>query len=172
MMKTLKLFLAFSLMVAVATSCGDNKSEKTETTETTSTLEEPTEVPTEAAVLEIHGTDEMKFDKSVFTVKAGQEVQLTLKHVGTMSKDAMGHNWVLLQQGTDVASFGAEAAGAKDADYIPASQSDKVIAHTKLLGGGESDTITFTAPTEKGSYTFICSFPGHFGMMKGEFIVE
>lgn len=172
MMKTLKLVLAFSLMVFVAASCGDNKSETTtETTEST-TLTEPTEAPTDTAVLEIHGTDEMKFDKSVLTAKAGQVVQLTLKHVGKMPKDAMGHNWVLLQQGTDIASFGADAAGAKDADYIPSSQSDKVLAHTKLLGGGESDTITFTAPAEKGNYPFICSFPGHFGMMKGEFVVE
>jgi azurin len=40
-----------------------------------------------------------------------------------------------------------------------------------LIGGGESTTIEFEAP-EKGEYTFLCTFPGHFGLMNGKFIVE
>ena len=40
-----------------------------------------------------------------------------------------------------------------------------------MIGGGESDTITFTAP-KKGSYTYICTFPGHYGLMKGVLIVS
>ena len=50
------------------------------------------------------------------------------------------------------------------------SKGDEVIVHTKMLGGGESDTITFIAP-ENGFYTYICSFPGHWGLMKGKLIV-
>ena len=45
------------------------------------------------------------------------------------------------------------------------------LAYTKMLGGGESDTITFDAP-EPGTYIFICSFPGHYQLMMGEFIVS
>ena len=66
--------------------------------------------------------------------------------------------------------FAEEALKAKATDYIPEDQSN-VIAHTKLVGGGESTTITFHAP-EKGTYDFICSFPGHYSMMKGKFNVE
>ena len=40
-----------------------------------------------------------------------------------------------------------------------------------MIGGGETDVIEFPAP-EKGTYEFLCSFPGHYGMMKGKFIVE
>ena len=40
-----------------------------------------------------------------------------------------------------------------------------------MLGGGEETTIEFEAPA-KGEYTFICSFPGHYALMNGKFIVE
>jgi len=46
-----------------------------------------------------------------------------------------------------------------------------VIAHTKMIGGKQSTQVTFTAPAA-GTYDFICSFPGHSGLMKGKFLVE
>jgi azurin len=112
----------------------------------------------------------MQFDTSEIKVEAGQTVVLTLKHVGKLPKAAMGHNWVLLTKGTDINSFGAEASKAAGNDYIPEG-TNKVIVNTKLIGGGQETTIEFTAP-EKGTYDFICSFPGHYAMMKGKFIVE
>ena len=93
-----------------------------------------------------------------------------LKHVGKLDKAIMGHNWVLLKMGTDVQAFAMAAIDAKDTGYIPGDHKDKVVANTKVLGGGESDTITFTV-AEPGTYTFICSFPGHSAMMKGELVV-
>jgi len=90
---------------------------------------------------------------------------------GNMPKDKMGHNFVLLKKGVDVAAFGMEAMKAGlDKDYIPNDGAD-VIAHTKLLGGGETDTISFKAP-EPGTYEYICSYPGHFSLMRGVLIVE
>ena len=87
-----------------------------------------------------------------------------------MPKTAMGHNFVLLKNGTDVAAFGMKAIEAGiDKDHIPASNA--IIANTKLIGGGEETTVTFDAPA-KGTYDFICSFPGHYALMKGKFIVE
>jgi azurin len=119
----------------------------------------------------IKGSDAMQFDLKEIKVKAGQKVKLTLTHSGKLAKAAMGHNWVLLQQGVDVAAFGSKAAAARETEYIPKSEEAGIIAHTKLVGGGESDTIEFTAP-KKGTYTYICSFPGHYALMKGSFIVE
>jgi azurin len=119
----------------------------------------------------IKGSDAMQFDLKEIKVKAGQKVKLTLTHSGKLPKAAMGHNWVLLKPGVDVAAFGGKAAAARETEYIPASEEADIIAHTKLVGGGESDTIEFTAP-KKGTYTFICSFPGHYALMKGSFIVE
>ncbi|WP_031530405.1 azurin [Dyadobacter crusticola] len=119
----------------------------------------------------IKGTDAMQFDVKEIKVKAGQKVKLTLTHSGKLAKTAMGHNWVLLKPGVDVATFGSKAAAARETEYIPASEKASIIAHTKLVGGGESDTIEFTAPA-KGTYTYICSFPGHYALMKGTFVVE
>ncbi|WP_218839728.1 azurin [Salinimicrobium sediminis] len=116
----------------------------------------------------INSNDQMRFDTNEIRVKAGEKIKLTLNHTGKLPKNAMGHNFVLLEAGTDVAKFSQAAMNAKATEYIP---SKGVIAHTKLIGGGESTTIEFTAP-KKGTYEFICSFPGHYAMMKGKFIVE
>lgn len=118
----------------------------------------------------IESNDRMQFDIKEIKVKAGETIKLTLKHVGKMPVQAMGHNWVLLESGIKVNEFAMEAAKARDNDYIPKDTKD-VIVTTKLLGGGEEDTITFEAP-EKGTYMFLCSFPGHFGLMQGTFVVE
>lgn len=119
--------------------------------------------------LELGSNDMMQFDKSELTAPAGSTVTLTLNHNGELPKAAMGHNFVLLKQGTDIPTFATKAMTAAASEYIP--EGDQVIAHTKLIGGGESTTITFSAP-EPGTYDFICSFPGHYALMKGKFIVE
>lgn len=118
----------------------------------------------------VNSDDAMKFDVSEIKVKAGEEIKLTLNHTGKLAKDVMGHNFVVLAKGTDVQAFANAAIQAKANDYIPEGN-DSVLAHTKVIGGGESDTITFTLK-EKGTYEFICSFPGHSFMMKGVIIVE
>ena len=118
----------------------------------------------------IEGNDQMKFNLSEIRVKEGDTVTLTLKHVGQLPATAMGHNWVLLKQGVVIKDFAMAALQARDNDYIPADTED-VIAHTKIIGGGEETTIEFTAPAA-GTYDFICSFPGHYALMQGKFIVE
>jgi azurin len=53
-------------------------------------------------------------------------------------------------------------------NYVKAGDA-RVVAHTKIVGGGESDSVSF-APAKlatDGSYTFFCSFPGHSALMKG-----
>ena len=67
----------------------------------------------------------------------------------------------------------AAAAAARDSDYIPASLQTQILASSKLLGPGEMDSINFTAPSEPGNYTFLCSFPAHmFAGMRGIMTVE
>lgn len=119
--------------------------------------------------IKIDGMDDMKYDRTLFKVKVGKKITLTMKNIGKQPKAAMAHNVVILQQGTDVNAFGAAAIPAAATDHIPPSMASDVIAHTKLLGPGESDTITFTL-TDPGVYDFICSFPGHFGTMKGKIV--
>lgn len=119
----------------------------------------------------LEANDQMQFNKNELRAAAGKVITLTLKNTGEMSKDLMGHDFVLLKQGTDIPAFGHEAMNAKSTGFIPPSQVSKIIAHTKVLGPGESDTITFTM-NRKGSYDYICSFPGHYMIMKGKLIVE
>jgi azurin len=84
----------------------------------------------------------------------------------------MGHNLVVLAPGTDGAQFAAAAQTAADSEYIPSSQKDKIVVHTKLLGPGESDSITFKAE-KAGTYPYLCSFPAHYMVgMKGVIVVE
>ncbi len=117
----------------------------------------------------LNSDDLMRFDKNMLLVQSGQKITLTLNHTGKMDKSIMGHNFVLLKKDVDVIAFAEKAVLAKNNEYIP--EGDEVIVYTKLLGGGESDTITFDAP-EKGYYTFLCTFPGHWGLMKGKLVVK
>ncbi|MGO4913489.1 plastocyanin/azurin family copper-binding protein [Leeuwenhoekiella sp. W20_SRS_FM14] len=170
-MKTFKLTLIFALSLLLV-NCGDkeNKEEK-ETVKiganNTSTSKKADENVTEVVLL---ATDLMQFDKNEIRVPAGKKVKLTLRHTGKQPVEVMGHNFVLLTQGTEIPAFGAKASAARDNGYIPEG-TDAVIVNTKMLGGGQSDTIEFDAP-EPGTYDFICSFPGHYSVMKGKFIVE
>jgi azurin len=125
---------------------------------------------TSTAIIRITGSDAMQFNKKVIKIKSGQKVKLTLKHIGNLDINIMGHNFVLLKKNVDLADFASKAMKAKENEYIPTDSKD-IIAHTKLIGKGETTTIEFDAP-EKGTYQFLCSFPGHYGMMKGKFIVE
>lgn len=167
----MKRFLTILALSGLMMSCGggDEKKDDKESVKIGSkkTAKSDDEKSTNLA---LSGNDLMKFDKSEFTVKAGQKVTLTLRHTGKIDKKIMGHNFVLLKQGTSVPTFSAAAAAAGESeDWI--ANKDQIIAHTKMIGGGQSTQVTFDAPTP-GSYDFICSFPGHSGLMKGTFVVE
>ena len=166
-----KLVLVF--LSALAISCGDSKKEEKSDMKIGTQVEAPVETTSDSneAVVNIEGNDQMKFNKDLIRVKSGQKVKLTLKHVGKMDINVMGHNWVLLTQDADMAAIGQAAATATESDHIPADFLDKIIVHTKMLGGGESDTIEFEAPAP-GTYMFMCTFPGHYALMQGKFIVE
>ncbi|MCS3808111.1 azurin [Xanthomonas sp. 4461] len=117
----------------------------------------------------ITGNDQMKFDQSAITIAPDcTQVDVTLKHAGKMAATVMGHNWVL----TKSADFQAVAnAGMRSTiadSYLPKADA-RVIAHTKVVGGGESTTVSFATSklAKGGAYTFFCSFPGHWAMMKG-----
>lgn len=119
----------------------------------------------------VEGTDAMTFNTKEIKVDGDcTEVKLTLKHVGKIPASAMGHNVVI----TKTADYKAVAkAGGKLTmadDYVP--KDDKVLAYTKIIGGGETTDVKIDMSKFKAGedYTFFCSFPGHWSVMKGKFV--
>ena len=120
--------------------------------------------------LEISGNDQMQYDKKSLSVPADcTQVQLTLKHTGKLPKEAMGHNWVLVKAADLTAVANAGMSAGPQNNYLQVGDK-RVIAHTKTIGGGESDSVTFpTAGLATESLMYLCTFPGHNALMRGTF---
>lgn len=122
--------------------------------------------------VEIIGTDDMKFSLTTITAKPGEQLRVRLVSKGGMPKIAMAHNFVLLTKEASVPKFVNAAAMARATDFIPAEMKNQVIAATTLAGAGETVEVTFKVPAA-GSYTYLCTFPGHFQAgMTGKLIVK
>lgn len=117
----------------------------------------------------VNSDDAMKFDKSEIAIKSScAQFTITLKHIGKAPVTAMGHN-IVIAKASDRAAVVTDGMAAKaEAGYVKAND-ERVVAHTKMLGGGEEDTITFdTAKLKDGDFEFFCTFPGHVAMMNGK----
>jgi azurin/glucose/arabinose dehydrogenase len=105
----------------------------------------------------------LQFDVKTIQAKPGSKIKLVFNN-----NDDMLHNFVLTTP-ESVAEVGDLAAklGLKGAEkhYIP--ETDKVLYHTNLLQPETSEVIYFTAPTEPGEYTYVCTVPGHSYVMRG-----
>lgn len=117
----------------------------------------------------IVGTDAMQFDVSSITVPAScAQFTINLNHSGKMPAAAMGHN-VVISAMSDMQAIASEGIGAGLANNYLKADDARIIAHTKVIGAGESTSVTFDTSKIKGAgpYEFFCSFPGHSAMMKG-----
>jgi azurin len=110
----------------------------------------------------------LKFDREMITVKAGQKVKLVFNN-----NDDMQHNLVLTLPG-EASEIGAKAMGlglkGPELFYVP--NNPKVLAHTKILDPGTTETIYFVAPDKPGDYQFVCTYPGHYLVMQGVLKVQ
>jgi azurin len=123
--------------------------------------------------VDITGNDAMQFDKKEIAIAADcTDVEVTLKHVGKLPAQAMGHNFVVAKT-SDLAAVATDGIGAGFANDHIKKGDTRVIAHTKIVGGGQTTSVTFPVSAfKKGeSYSFFCSFPGHSSIMKGAFKV-
>ena len=121
----------------------------------------------------IEGNDMLQFNLKEIIVSANcKEVTVTLKHTGAMPANVMGHNWVLTNN-TDFMPV-AQAGGAAgiENNYVPIGD-QRVLATTTKIGGGQETSVTFSIDSlvVGDDYTFFCSFPGHYAIMKGAFKV-
>lgn len=121
----------------------------------------------------ITGNDQIQFNLKEMRVSSScEEVTVTLQHVGQLAENIMGHNWVLTTT-ADYMPVAQAGQAAGPPDYVPAGD-ERVIAMTEVIGGGEEVSVTFDLSRLEagGDYTYFCSFPGHFVLMNGKFIVE
>jgi putative membrane-bound dehydrogenase-like protein len=127
----------------------------------------------EANVVRIHLKtlrEAMKYDLKEFSVPAGAKVELIFENV-----DAMQHNWVLGTMGS-MEKIGAAAdkmitaADGLAKNYVP--EMPEVLAYTTLVESDGVVKVVFKAPTSKGNYPYLCTFPGHWRIMNGVMKVE
>jgi plastocyanin len=114
--------------------------------------------------------ERLLYDLREFKVAPGAPVKLVFEN-----PDVTPHNLLIVQPGAadEVGMAGNEMAKTPDGfakGFIP--DSPKILHKTKMLNQGDSETLRFTAPTAKGKYPYICTFPGHWLVMKGEMVVE
>jgi azurin len=125
----------------------------------------------DACKLEISGNDLLQYDKPELSAPAScKEITVTLHHSGKLPKEAMGHNWVLVNA-ADLAVVATAGLGAGLANEFVVPGDTHVLAHTKIIGGGETTSVTFATSILKkgGAYQYLCTFPGHNALMHGTF---
>jgi azurin len=122
----------------------------------------------------VEATDAMQYNTKELAIgKDCKEVKLILKHTGKLPKTAMGHNLVIA---TDKDMQAVAADGLKagiTSEYLQKGDA-RVVAATKLVGGGEETSTTFKVSALKAgeTYKFFCTFPGHLGIMQGSVVVK
>lgn len=120
----------------------------------------------------IESNDAMQYNVDSITVPAScGSFTINLKHVGKMPVAAMGHN-VVVASAADMPAIARDGMSVTP-DHIKAGDT-RVIAHSKMIGGGESTSVRFDVSKLKtgGPFKFFCSFPGHLALMQGNIAVQ
>lgn len=192
-MKSRHILLAGAVALALS-ACGNSSApaESAAPAEAAPAAEAPATAPAEAAPAEaapapaaatkpamvencattLESNDAMQYNADSITVPAScTQFTINLKHVGTMAANVMGHN-VVVAKADDMAGIAADGA-ADTVNHVKADDA-RVIAHTKVIGGGESTSVTFDVAKIKdgGPFKFFCSFPGHLALMQGSIQVQ
>jgi azurin len=124
--------------------------------------------------LNINATDAMRFEQQELQVDANcREVEVTLHHIGILPAQVMGHDWVLTKT-ADMPAVVSSGTGAGLKNNFQQPGDKRIIASTKIVGGGESTSVRFSTDRleRSASYSYFCSAPGHFSMMKGRFVLN
>ncbi len=119
----------------------------------------------------LQSNDQIQWDVHTIEVnKACQTFSVTLVHQGKLSKEVMGHNWLLTKTEDKDAVIRALLT-AKNSEYI--KEDARIIAHTSLIGGGEQTTISFEVGklVMGQKYSYFCSYPEHNELMQGTLIL-
>src|SRR4030095_6061902 len=83
------------------------------------------------------------FTPNQYTVPAGQVITLHVQHDGTVE-----HDFIIMKYDTSVG------------EHFNEEDQPNIYWQIKVQPG-ESETITFTAPDQPGTYQIVCGMPGH-----------
>ncbi len=127
-----------------------------------------------ACSVDVDGNDAMQFNvKAIEIPSTCKDFTINVTHSGKMARNVMGHNVVITKTADmqGVANDGATAG--LDKEYVKPDDA-RVIAHSKVIGAGEKTSVTFATSklAADGKYSFFCSFPGHWALMKGTIAVK
>lgn len=129
---------------------------------------------TDNCSVDLTGNDQMKYNLTEITVpKICEAFTINLENVGKLPRTAMGHN-VVIAKATDKMAVSTDGIGAGlDNEYVKPKDA-RVVAASKVVGGGEKTSVTFktAALVADGDYSFFCTFPGHVVLMTGRLIVK
>jgi azurin len=117
----------------------------------------------------VEANDAMQFNVSNINVpQSCKSFTVALKHTGKLPRNAMGHDFVLTAAADQSAVDQDGIKAGLDNNYVKPGDT-RVIAHTKVIGGGETASVTFKPSLLKQGtpYVFFCSFPGHSTIMHG-----
>ena len=194
-MKSRHLLLAGAVALALA-ACGKSEApaETTAPAATPAATEAPAPAPAETApaapaaapaattgskpatvadcATPLESNDMMQYNADSITVPAScTQFTINLKHTGKLAANVMGHNVVIAKE-ADMAGIAADGA-ADPATHVKAGDT-RAIAHSKVIGGGESTSVSFDVAKIKdgGPFKFFCSFPGHLALMQGSIQVQ
>ena len=163
-------YTLLALLSILVFSCGSETKEVQENTkDVTATETIATEKNWEEFTVKAIGNTmpEMKYDLTNISVNEGSWVRIKLVNEGIDA--SMLHNIVFVNYGTRKAVATECVAAGPDKKFI--SNSSDIIAASGLADPGQTVVLEFKAPS-KGNYEFMCTYPGHSGIMRGYFFVK
>lgn len=120
--------------------------------------------------MKIEAISGLRFSQKELKAKAGEQITIRFQNM-----DSIPHNFVLCKPGT-LETVGMASsmmlANPKIAEmhYVP--ETDDVLHYSPMLYTRSVYEMNITAPAESGIYPYMCTFPGHWAVMKGTLIIE
>ncbi len=118
--------------------------------------------------------ERMKYTVEQFHVQPSQPVKIVFTN-----PDATDHNLLILTPGTleEVGMAANEMArdpANANSDFVPPEKQSLILQAAPMIGPTrrkQVHVLRFAAPEKPGIYPFVCTFPGHWVVMKGNMVV-
>ncbi len=118
--------------------------------------------------------ERMLYTVNQFAVETGQPVKIVFTN-----PDATDHNLVIIKPGAAAEVGMAANEMARDpknanSDFIPIEKQHLILNASPMIGPTRKSQVTvlrLNAPSQPGIYPYICTFPGHWVVMRGDIVV-